>query len=156
MSGITSLPFGGDSERGFHSNNSESVAKRQDDFLDATVLGNQIIEGLNTFRLQVAIPWMLQNMPIPQGIVGHNKASGIHQGQQHLVICHVFPLVGINKSEVPTLLHLRDELQGIADVEVNLVPIGTPLEPLPQEVFVLVEHLEGVNLSLLLQTLRHT
>ena len=95
-------------------------------------------------------------MPIPQGIVGHNKASGIHQGQQHLVICHVFPLVGINKSEVPTLLHLRNKLQGIADVEVDLVPIGTPLEPFPQEVLVLVEHLEGMYLCPFLQTLRHT
>ena len=62
------------------SNDGQPVAERQNDLFDTRVRGDKVVESLYTTGLDIALPGLLQNMTIPQSIVGNDITVRTHKG----------------------------------------------------------------------------
>ena len=63
----------------FNSDESESIAEREDYFFDSWVVGNEVVECFDGDGLVVVVGWVFdEDFAIPKGVVGKNYATGIH------------------------------------------------------------------------------
>ena len=76
-----------------------------------------------------------EDFAIPKGVVGKNYATGIHARKEHVVVLLIEAFVGIDEGEVERAVDLRDDVDGIAYVEVDKVAVRSRLELLADEVF---------------------
>ena len=71
-----------------------SVAQRHDYLLHTFVGGHCVVESLHAYRLGV-VPVRIGHMPVPERVVGEDVSSWAHDGQHGLVVCWIFPFVGV-------------------------------------------------------------
>ena len=145
----------------FLTNDGEAVAQGQDDALHARVGSHEVVEMAYALRLRIlagGLVWGVggvDDVTVPESVVGQDKGAGAHVRQQGFVVVGVVALVGIDKGEVEGAKR-GQQRQGVADVEVDLVGPGRPFEPWPREVLLLVVDLYGVQLSPRLECAGHT
>ena len=86
--------------------NRQSVAQRQYDFLYTAVCGNQIIKGFYADGLQVrAVRMLFKDVPVPQSVVGYDITTFRKTRQHHLIVIDIAALVSIDDSEVVSYVH---------------------------------------------------
>ena len=80
--------------------------------------------------------WLFdENFAVPKSVVGKDDASGIHAWEEHVVVLLIEAFVGIDEGEVEIAFDLRNDVNGIAYVEVDLIAMRSRLELLADEIF---------------------
>ena len=78
----------------------QTIAQWQDDLFDTGVVSEEVVEGLDALGLRVAIVGMVDDMAVPQGVVGNDEAPRAQDGEHHLVGLAVGALVAIDECHV--------------------------------------------------------
>lgn len=127
----------------------EAVAHGEDDLLDADIGGDEVVEALEAEGLQVAGGrGGVEHLAVPEGVVGDDEAAGADEGQHELVVLVVDALVGIDEDHVEGPFELGDDVERIAEMEVDeLAEVACALHHVAEEVLKLVENLDGVELA---------
>ena len=92
-------------------------------------------------------------MTIPQRVVGHDKTTLSEHRESHLVGFNIRSLVAINENEVEGDAQTWSLGDGIANDKVYFVGHGAARYPRTSEIFLLVVNLEGVQKSVVWQSL---
>ena len=98
---------------------------------------------------------LFQHPSIPQRVVHQHETALLHARKQHFVVLQISPLVRIHKSHVPLYIHLRHQIHGVANVQMDTVGIFAVLEPRTHKVFHLVKDLERMKFGSGLESLGH-
>ena len=133
----------------------QAIAQWQDDLFHTTVVDEDVVEGLDAPGLWVAVVGMVDDMAVPQGVVGNDEAPRAQDGEHHLVGLCVGALVAIDECHVEGDAQARCLADGVANDERHLVGNRRPLYPRTCEVLLFVVDLEGVQVAVVLQSLRH-
>lgn len=134
----------------------QSISQWQDNHLDTRVGGYQVVEGTNAFGLVVTVVGWIDDVPIPQGIVGKDITAGIQDAHYHLIGLDVGALVAIYKSHVEHNSQFGCFHVGITYAEIYLVGYTGSLYPWSGEIFHLVIDFKGIEFAAFLQTLGQT
>ena len=133
------------------SDDGKSVAQGQDDLLHTGVLSQGFVEGLYAPSLRVSRV-RFQHMTIPERVVGQDVTPWIEVLKREFVVVLIETLVSINKDEVVAETQPRNDLQGIAYVEGNLLSVRRVLQPGTGKVLLLIIDFYRVEVSLWGQT----
>ena len=116
---------------------------------------HEIVEQLNAVRLLVVIIGAVDHMAVPQRVVGHDHAAGVHERQNVFIGLEICAFVAIEERHVEGHAELWCQQVSVADGERYLVGIGRVFDPWTGEIFHLVVYLEGVEHGAVFQSLGH-
>ena len=136
-------------------NERQTIAQWQDDLFHTTVVDKDVVEGLDAPGLWVAVVGMVDDMAVPQGVVGNDETPRAQDGEHHLVGLLVGALVAIDECHVEGDAQARCLADGVANDERHLVSNGRPLNPWTGEVLLFIIDLEGVQVAVGIQSFSH-
>ena len=110
-------------------------------------MGDIVVEGLDALCLTVVVVGMIDDVAVPEGVVGEDESSWTQNGEHHLVAVAIGSLVTIDEGHVEGDAELRGLREGVADDEADLRGLGRPFYPGTGEILHLVVDLEGVEVS---------
>lgn len=102
----------------------EAVAQGDDDFLDARVLLNVVVEVEDAARLGLSLCLWVNDLTGPQRVVGNDESSGIEVVHHQVVVLDILPLVGVDEHEVIALIKPGHDVAGITDVKAHALAEG--------------------------------
>jgi len=90
----------------------------------------------------------IKDLAIPKGVVGEDESAGAGDGQDEFVVLVVDALVGIDEDYVEGAFELRNDLEGVAEMEVDQsAEISSSVHHVAEEVFEFVKYFDGVKLA---------
>ena len=131
------------------SDDGKSVSERQDDFIKSWVSSHLVVELTECDGLLVAIVGRVNDMPVPEGVVGDKPTSDRQQlsVQQQVEIGAVFTLVGVHKYKVVGGALVGEKLLRVLDDKVDFVVKGRKGEISPDSIFELIVVFNGSEQS---------
>ena len=90
----------------------------------------------------------IKDLAIPKGIVGEDESTGAGDGQDEFVVLVVDSFVGIDENYVERAFELRDDLEGVAEMEVDQsAEIASSIHHVAEKVFEFVKYFDGVEFA---------
>lgn len=90
----------------------------------------------------------IKDLAIPKGVVGEDEPAGAGDGQDEFVILVIDALVGIDEDYVEGTFELRNDLEGVAEMEVDQsAEIASSIHHVAEKVFEFVKYFDGVEFA---------
>ena len=129
----------------FHADEAEAVAFGEDELLDAGVGRHVVVELADGLGLRVVVVGRVDDVTVPEHIVGQNDGTGMEIGEEKLVVVRVLTFIGVDKGHVDAQVHGGKELEDVAHNHFHTCVVGGLLKPGTRETFLFVVDLEGVD-----------
>lgn len=127
----------------FHTDEGKAVALGEDELLASGVTGHVVIEATNGLSLGIVVVGWVDNVTIPQGVVGQEERSAMAEREEEFVVFGILALIGIDKGGIDAQIHRREEAKYIAHVHLHTSFVRSALKPRTGESFLFVVDFKG-------------
>ncbi len=106
----------------YFSGDHQAIAHREEYVFDAWVFVNFTVIGIECGGFFVGFELLgVDHFPAPKNVVGNDDAAGRETIDDQIEIMAVIFFIGIDEHEVDGAGNLRDDVQGVADVQADAV-----------------------------------